>query len=124
MSGGTVTTTTVGPAKAEIGILGKLGGRKFLMMIVGVVAVGLHNYLGLDQNAVLTIGGLIATYVLGQSVSEGMSGGATSTTTPISDPAEVSRIDNATEQMRLAGTLAEKGHDPADITELVANLNK
>lgn len=110
--------------KAEISILGKMGGRKFLMMIVGVLALGLHNWLGLDQNAVIAIGGLIATYVLGQSVSEGMSNGATSTTTPVSDPAEISRIDNATEQMRLAGTLAEKGHDPADITELVATLNK
>lgn len=62
-------------------ILGKLGGRKFLMAIFGVVAIGLHNWLNIDTQAVLTIGGVIAAFIFGQGIADGLSGGATSSTT-------------------------------------------
>ncbi len=88
------------PQKLELGILGKLGGRKFLMAIFGVLALALHNRFGIDTESVLAIGGIIATFILGQSYSEAKTGGATSTTTPVTDPVEVSRIDHATEVIR------------------------
>lgn len=84
----------------QIGILGKLGGRKFLMAIAGVIALALHTKFGIDTETVLAIGGIVATFILGQSYSEAKTGGATSTTTPITDPTQVSRIDQATEIIR------------------------
>ncbi len=61
-------------------ILGKLGGRKFLMAIFGVAAIGLHNWLNIDTQAVMTIGGVIAAFLFGQGIADGLSGGATSST--------------------------------------------
>lgn len=90
-------------------LIGRLGGRKFILAIIAVVAIGLHNWLGIDVNSVYTIGGIIATFIFGQSFADGMSGGTTSTTTPTVDPAEVARINMAT-------AIAEN-HD--DETELV-----
>ena len=59
-------------------ILGKLGGRKFLMAVFGIIVVLLHDKLGLDTTATTTVAGGIAAYILGQGVSDGMTGGATS----------------------------------------------
>lgn len=84
----------------DISILGKLGGRKFLMAIVGVVAIALQSKYHLDPEVIYGIGGIIITFILGQSYSEAKTGGATSSTTPVSSPAEVSRIDQATELIR------------------------
>ena len=63
-------------------ILGQLGGRKFLMALVGVVAIGLHNWLNIDSQAVITLGGVVAAFVFGQGIADGLSGGATSSSTP------------------------------------------
>ena len=62
-------------------ILGKLGGRKFLMAVIGVVAIGLHNWLNIDTQAVMTLGGVIGAFIFGQGIADGLSGGATSSTT-------------------------------------------
>lgn len=59
-------------------LLGKLGGRKFLMALFGALAIALHSGLGIEPDAVLALGGVIAAYVLGQGVADGFSGGATS----------------------------------------------
>lgn len=58
--------------------LGKIGGRKFLMAIVGVVAIALNSWLGISESATITLGSVIATYILGQGIADGFSGGATS----------------------------------------------
>jgi hypothetical protein len=62
-------------------LLGKLGGRKFLMALVGVAAIGLHNWLNIDTQAVMTLGGVIAAFIFGQGIADGLSGGATSSST-------------------------------------------
>lgn len=66
-------------------ILGKLGGRKFLMALIGVGAIGLHNWLNIDTQAVMTLGGVIAAFIFGQGVADGLSGGATSSTAGVLD---------------------------------------
>jgi hypothetical protein len=62
-------------------LLGKLGGRKFLMAVVGVIAIGLHNWLGINTEGVITLGGVVAAFIFGQGIADGLSGGATSSTT-------------------------------------------
>jgi hypothetical protein len=64
----------------SMSILGKLGGRKFLMAVFGVLAIGLHNWLNIDTHAVITLGGVIAAFIFGQGLADGLSGGVTSTT--------------------------------------------
>ncbi|HYF49500.1 MAG TPA: hypothetical protein VEJ63_08845 [Planctomycetota bacterium] len=59
-------------------ILAKLGGRKFLLALFGAFAIALHSWLGIDQDSVLALGGVIAAYVFGQGIADGFSGGATS----------------------------------------------
>ncbi len=49
-----------------MGILGKLGGRKFLMALFGLLSIALHNWLNIDSDAVFTLGGVIAAFVFGQ----------------------------------------------------------
>jgi len=61
-------------------VLGKLGGRKFLVAVFGVAAIGLHNWLGIDTEAVMTLGGVVAAFIFGQGIADGLSGGATSST--------------------------------------------
>jgi hypothetical protein len=61
-----------------IRILARLGGRKFLLALFGALAIALHSWLGIDQESVLTLGGVIAAYVFGQGIADGFSGGATS----------------------------------------------
>ena len=62
-------------------ILGKLGGRKFIMAVFGVLAIGLHNWLNIDSQAIIALGGVISAYIFGQGIADGLSGGATSSTT-------------------------------------------
>ncbi len=62
-----------------IQILGRLGGRKFLVAVFGALAVALHGWLGIDPDSVLALGGIVAAYVFGQGVADGFSGGSTST---------------------------------------------
>ena len=68
-----------------LAILGKLGGRKFLMAVFGVIAIALHSWLGISMEAVLTIGGVVAAYVFGQGVADGFSGGSTSSVAALKD---------------------------------------
>jgi len=67
-------------------ILGKLGGRKFLVAVFGALAIALHSWLNIDQQAVLALGGVLAAYVFGQGVADGFSGGATSTVGRLETP--------------------------------------
>ncbi len=60
------------------GVIGKLGGKKLLAALVGVLVVILHSWLGLSPEAAKEIAGLLMTYIIGQSVADGWSGGATS----------------------------------------------
>ncbi len=121
---GTIVTTKEG-VKPEIGFLGKIGGRKFILAIVGVIAVALHKQFSwIDSNDVMTIGGIVATYIVGQSISDGMTGGATSTTTPVSDPAEVVRINAAVEAAKMGTALAENGDSAQDIGAAIDKLAK
>jgi hypothetical protein len=61
-----------------LSILARLGGRKFLVAVFGALAIALHNWLGIDPDSVLALGGVVAAYVFGQGVADGFSGGATS----------------------------------------------
>jgi hypothetical protein len=61
-----------------LNVLGKLGGRKFLVAVFGAVAIGLNSWLGISEDAVLALGGIVAAYVFGQGVADGFSGGMTS----------------------------------------------
>lgn len=65
------------------GIMGKLGGRKFLVALFGLIAVVLLAAFNIDikpyENAIV---GVLGTYLLGQGVADGLSGGKTSSTPP------------------------------------------
>lgn len=63
-------------------VLAKLGGRKFVLAIFGVIAIAAHNYLGISQETVMVVGGVVASYIFGQGIADGLSGGATSSTPP------------------------------------------
>ena len=59
-------------------VLGKLGGRKFLMAIAGVLAVAVSSYFGIDEEKILAVAGIVVSYILGQGYADGKSGGNTS----------------------------------------------
>ena len=59
-------------------ILGQLGGKKFILALFGLVAVVLNAKFGVSEQSVLAVGGIVAAYVLGQGLADGLSGGATS----------------------------------------------
>ena len=60
--------------------LGSIGGRKFIMAIFGVIAIALHERFGINPDSINTLGGVVAAYILGQGVADGLSHGDTSTT--------------------------------------------
>lgn len=62
-----------------ISMLGKLGGRKFIVAVFSALAVALNAYFGISEASVITIGGIAASYLLGQGIADGFSGGETST---------------------------------------------
>lgn len=64
-------------------ILAKLGGRKFLAALFGTLAIALHSWLGINIEAVMTIGAVVSAYVFGQSLAEGFSGTGTSSVTQL-----------------------------------------
>ncbi|MCZ7646915.1 MAG: hypothetical protein M5U26_16775 [Planctomycetota bacterium] len=66
--------------------LAKLGGRKFIMAVFGALAIALHGALGINEDAVLAIGGIVSAYVLGQGVADGLSAGRTSSVTELEPP--------------------------------------
>ncbi len=72
-------------------IIAALGGKKFLLALLGVFATVLSAKFGLDQTQVLTVGTIIVSAILGQSASEAATGGATSSNAP--DPIEQGRVN-------------------------------
>jgi len=69
-----------------LSILGKLGGRKFLVAVFGALAIGIHAWLGIEEQSVVALGGIVAAYVFGQGIADGFSGGATSTVAQVNSP--------------------------------------
>ena len=63
--------------------IGKIGGRKFLVALVGLIGVIVAAVTGFDlaQHTTLIVG-IVAPYLIGQGVADGLSKGATATTTP------------------------------------------
>jgi len=61
--------------------LGKVGGRKFIVTILGLAAMMVNGLTGvnIDDATVQMIAGIVASFVIGQGVADGLSGGATST---------------------------------------------
>lgn len=59
-------------------LIGKLGGKKFLITLGGAAVILLHNYLGMSTQMASEVVGLLMAYIVGQSVADGWSGGATS----------------------------------------------
>lgn len=61
--------------------IGKIGGRKFLVAVFGLIAVVVASLTGVNIEAYQeTIIGIIGTYLLGQGLADGLSKGATSST--------------------------------------------
>jgi hypothetical protein len=109
-----------------MGFLAKLGGRKFILAVFGVIAIALHSWLGIDVDAVITIGGVIASFLVGQGIADGLSGGATSSTPPkqtvsvtTSTSADggtsVTRVNGGLIPILVIGLLCFSGCDSADI---------
>ncbi len=119
------TVTTKDGAPPEIGILGKLGGRKFLMAILGVVAVSIHKYFAwIDPNDVLAIGAIVVSYIFGQSISDGMTGGVTSTTTPVVDPAAINKSIAVAEVAKLGTAMANNGDGAHEIGATIDKITE
>lgn len=61
--------------------LGKVGGRKFIVTILGLVAMIVNGLTGvdIDENTIQMIAGIVASFVLGQGIADGLSKGATGT---------------------------------------------
>lgn len=55
-----------------------LHSKKFLAMVMGVVVLALKNIFGIDEATATKIAALVGSYVLGQGISDGLSGGLTS----------------------------------------------
>lgn len=89
--------------------LAAMGGRKFLLAILGVIAIILSNKFGIDQTTVLTVGGVLITTIFGQSLADGLSNGATSS--------------NAVEQGRINIVLKENDVKVATIAHETAKVN-
>ena len=64
-------------------IIGKLGGRKFVLALVSSVVIALSSLMGLDlpTEKVAAIAATVVGFVLAQGYADGKSQGATSTTT-------------------------------------------
>jgi hypothetical protein len=63
-------------------LVGKMGGRKFVVSLVSILLVGISKMVGMDlgPETVASIAGIAATYVLGQSYADAKTDGKTSTT--------------------------------------------
>ncbi|HEY3321728.1 MAG TPA: hypothetical protein VGP72_14755 [Planctomycetota bacterium] len=104
------------------GLLGKLGGRKFLVALATLLAVALKNAFGMDENSVLALAGIAISYVLGQGVADGWSGGATSTVAqslnPTPPPSNIgSTLPLLFCGIGLAALLTGCGKPPAEVTQ-------
>jgi len=56
----------------------KLGGRKFLVCLFGMLVVAANNALGMPVDLLWTVASLASVYVFGQSIADAASQGATS----------------------------------------------
>ena len=66
-------------------LIGKIGGRKFLVALIGLIGIVVAAVTGFDIEPYKeTIIGVIGTYLLGQGISDGLSKGATSTVALVS----------------------------------------
>lgn len=74
-----------------ISILGKLGGRKFIVAVFAALAVALNAYFGISESSVIAIGGIAASYLLGQGIADGFSGGETSTVAAVREDGGATR---------------------------------
>lgn len=63
-------------------VIGSLGGKKFVMAVFGVVAVVLAAKFGISEETTYKIAAMVCSFVLGQGVADGLSGGATSSNPP------------------------------------------
>lgn len=61
-------------------LIAKLGGRKFLLALVTLLGVAVASLTGyeIDANLRDTLVGVLGTYLLGQGLADGLSGGKTS----------------------------------------------
>ncbi|MCK6470413.1 MAG: hypothetical protein L6R28_01595 [Planctomycetes bacterium] len=60
-------------------LISKLGGRKFLLAFVTLIGVAVASLTGyeIDANLRETLVGVLGTYLLGQGLADGLSGGKT-----------------------------------------------
>lgn len=63
--------------------LGKFGGRKLLVAIVAVFSIALNESLGINPAIVEQIGNVAIGYLVAQGLADGLSKGATSSTTNV-----------------------------------------
>ncbi len=67
-------------------IIGRLGGKKFIVALFGLVAVVVAAISGIDikpyENAFMSV---IASFLVGQGVADGLSGGKTSSVSASAD---------------------------------------
>jgi len=62
-------------------LIGKIGGRKFVVALVSMIGIVVAAVTGIDIAPYKeTIIGILGTYLLGQGIADGLSGGKTSTT--------------------------------------------
>ena len=68
-------------------LIGKMGGRKFLLALATVLVVGLSSLIGLDlpTEKVASIAAVVVGFLVSQGYADGKSLGATSTTAQV-DP--------------------------------------
>ena len=78
-------------------VIAKLGGRKFIAAISTVITVVLSSVLGMSEDVVQLLVATGIAYIGVQGAVDGMTNGATSSTTPNVDPAELARIQLAVE---------------------------
>ena len=63
--------------------LGKIGGRKFVVALLGLVGVVVAALTGLDIEPYKeTVMGILGSFLIGQGLADGLSGGKTSSTPP------------------------------------------
>jgi len=70
-----------------VDFIGGLGGRKFLVAVLAVIAVVLKEKLGVSEEQVQWVGGIAISFILGQGLADGMSKGVTATAaSPVEPP--------------------------------------
>lgn len=101
-----------------MGIIGKLGGKKFLAAIGGVICVLLVNKLGMSEVAanqiVNAIMAMIGGFIVVQGASDIATNGVTSSSTLPVDMVELQKVNHAIEVEKTAQSenrALEAGHD-------------